>query len=248
MNEEFLMAPQQQTSTERSGAAPTRRSSRRWMMLAVVAAVLIVSGAVLFGTEPGRKTQFILGGALVNLGYRMQDHLKSYDFESAEEVAPEDIWNELQKQNSLAAAVRQRFPRTARHPLVAMVVCMDARLDTNELTGDTRRYYYFIRTAGSVLSEREQEMLELAVENGVKLIVLTTHSDCAAERVASQPETRERYPALSHAVDEREARFRELLARPAIASRIAEGKLLVKLINIDTMTEKMLPHPKAPAH
>ena len=59
---------------------------------------------------------------------------------------------------------------------------MDARIDTNELTGDTRHYYYVIRTAGSVLSEREEEMLELAVENGVELVVLTTHSDCAAEK------------------------------------------------------------------
>jgi hypothetical protein len=83
-------------------------------------------------------------------------------------------------------------------------------------------------------------MLELAVDNGVKLIVLTTHSDCAAEKVASQPDTRERYPALTQAVGEREDRIREFLARPAIASKIAEGELLVKLINIDTMTEKML--------
>ena len=68
--------------------------------------------------------------------------------------------------------------------MVAVVACMDARLDTNELTGDTRRYYYIIRTAGSVMSEREEEMRELAVAGGVELIVLTTHSDCAAERVA----------------------------------------------------------------
>ena len=72
---------------------------------------------------------------------------------------------------------------------------MDARIDTNELLGDTRHYYYIIRTAGSVLSPREEEMLELAVENGVKLVVLTTHSDCAAEKAASEPETRKRYPA-----------------------------------------------------
>jgi hypothetical protein len=89
-------------------------------------------------------------------------------------------------------------------------------------------------------------MLELAVENGVKLIVLTTHSDCAAEKVASQPETRERYPALTRAVEERERRIQGFLARPAIASRIAEGALMVKLINIDTMTEKMLPRGQPP--
>ena len=191
-------------------------------------------------TKAGRRTQFILGGAMVNLGYRLQDHLASYDFEHAEDISPEQVWEELKEQNALAAAVRNWFPRTARHPLVALVVCMDARIDTNELTGDTRRYYYVLRTAGSVLSEREEEMLELAIENGVELVILTTHSDCAAENAASTPELRERFPALAAAVDERESRIREFLERPLVASKIAEGELAVKLLNIDTMTEKML--------
>ena len=206
-----------------------------------IAAVLLVPlvGWLVF-TKSGRRTQFILGGAMVNLGYRLQDHLASYDFEHAEDISPEQVWEELKEQNALAAAVRNWFPRTARHPLVALVVCMDARIDTNELTGDTRRYYYVLRTAGSVLSEREEEMLELAIENGVELVILTTHSDCAAENAASTPELRERFPALAAAVDERESRIREFLERPLVASKIAEGKLAVKLLNIDTMTEKML--------
>jgi hypothetical protein len=206
-------------------------------------ALLAVLLIWLLGTAAGRRTQFILGGAMVNLGYLMQDHLESYDFqdEHKHEISPDDVWTEIQEQNSLAAAVREWLPRTVRHPLVALVVCMDARIDTNELTGDTRRYYYVIRTAGSVLSEREEEMLELAVESGGDLVVLTTHSDCAAEKAAASPEQRKRYPALAQAVDERDARIREFLARPAIASSITAGKLIVKLINIDTMTEKMLP-------
>jgi hypothetical protein len=211
---------------------------RKLTALGIVVVPLV---AWLFWTDSGRQTQFILGGAMVNIGYRLQDHLESYDFEHHEDISPEEVWQEMQKQNALAASVREWFPRTGRHPLVALVVCMDARIDTNELTGDTRRYYYIIRTAGSVLSEREEEMLELAVENGVELIVLTTHSDCAAESVAASPTKRDRFPALAQAVDERDQRIREFLARPTIASNIAAGKLAVKLINIDTMTERMLP-------
>ena len=86
-----------------------------------------------------------------------------------------------------------------------------------------------------------EEMLELAVANGVELVLLSTHSDCAAEKAAASPDMRQRFPALAKAVDEREQRTKEFLARPAIASKIAAGKLAVKLINIDTMTEKMLP-------
>ena len=44
-------------------------------------ATLVVGSLLLFGTRPGREVQFLLGGGLVNLGYRMQDHLEQYDFE-----------------------------------------------------------------------------------------------------------------------------------------------------------------------
>lgn len=210
-------------------------------VVAVVAVALLGGVAFLTLTRPGRSAQFVMGGALVNLGYRMQDHLTSFDFDAAHEheITPEEVWKEVLRQNSLSAGVRRKFPRTVRHPLIALVVCMDARIDTNELTGDTRKYYYIIRTAGSVLDEKEAEMLELAVENGVKLIVLTTHSECAAEGAAANPALRARYPALTKAVDDREARIAELLARPAIAERIAKGELAVKRMNIDTMTEQL---------
>lgn len=215
----------------------TRKIKLSGILVAVAA--LLVSWLLL--TDSGRLTQFFIGGAMINLGYGLQDHLASYDFEHEHAISPDDVWKEMQRQNAVSSTVRKWFPRTARHPLVAMVVCMDARLDTNELTGDSRHYYYIIRTAGSVLSEREEEMLELAVANGVELVMISTHSDCAAEKVAASPEMRHRYPALARAVDEREQRIKELLARPAIASKITAGTLEVKLVNIDTMTEEILP-------
>lgn len=200
--------------------------------------------AFLTCTDPGHKLQFVLGGAMINAGYRLQDHHEEYDFHEGHDeshITPDAIWQEMLDQNRMASAVRSTFPRTPRHPLVALVVCMDARIDTNELTGDTRKYYYVVRTAGSALSERELEMLELAVDNGVKLIVLTTHSECAAERVANDAQLRTQYPALTAAVQERGIRIRELLARPKIASRLRAGSLAVKLMDIDTKTERLMP-------
>lgn len=149
------------------------------------------------------------------------------------------MWTEFQRQNALSASVRDRFPRSTEHPVLAMLVCMDARIDTSELAGDTRRYYYVVRTAGSVLGAQEQEMLELAVQNGVKVIVLTRHTDCAAEKAAADPEKRAAYPALTTAVDERDARVAEFLARPVIADRIAQGELLVKSLVIDTRSDRL---------
>ena len=186
------------------------------------------------------RVEFMVGGALVNLGFRLQDRLSQFDFEHDESITPDQIWQELERQNELAAGVRGLFPRTARHPVVAILACMDARLDTSELVGDTRRYYYVVRTAGSVLSPAEQEMLELAVINGVKIILLTTHTDCAAEGAAVDPELREDFPALTALMDERVRRVEEFMARPTIRDAIAAGELQVKHARIDTSTDRLV--------
>jgi len=124
--------------------------------------------------------------------------------------------------------------------VVAVLACMDGRIDVSELVGDTRHYYYVVRTAGSVLSPAEQDMLELAVLNGVKVIVLTTHTDCAAEAAAADPEMREKFPALISLMDERVKRVEEFLARPTIRDAIAEGNLLIKHARIDTTTDRLV--------
>ncbi|MFO0610302.1 MAG: carbonic anhydrase [Polyangiales bacterium] len=211
---------------------------RAWWIAASIALGLVAAALL----HP--KSEFVLGGAMIGVGYRLQDRLDSFDLDAAGHhghLAPERVWREFVRQNELSAGVRRAFPRSRYHPLIAVVACMDARIDTNELMGDTRRYYYIIRTAGSVMSEREEEMLELAVANGVRLVVLTTHTDCAAERAAADPAQRARYPHLTEGVAERERRVGEFLARPAIAARIAAGELLVRRAVIDTANERITP-------
>lgn len=207
--------------------------------LLVALLILVVVGGFVFW-QWGYEIEFVLGGAMVNLGYRLQDPLEDYDF-AHHELAPEQIWEEFLHQNELASSVRDIWPRTARHPLVAMVLCMDARLDTNEIAGDTRRYYYIVRTAGSVLAPKEEEMLELAVANGTKVVVFTTHTDCAAEGMAADPEQRPHYPELTAALEEREMRLAEFLERPLIKSRLQAGELVVKRMKLDTATDRLAP-------
>jgi hypothetical protein len=202
--------------------------------------ILVIAGGGVWQLG-GDKLQFQLGGAMINAGYRLQDPLYRYDFQH-EHATPQQVLDQFLEQNRLASGVRARWPRTARHPLVAIVACMDARLDTNEIVGDTRRYYYVLRLAGSVLSEKEEEMLELAVASGVEVVLFTTHTDCAAEKVAANPETREQFPTLSKAVDEREMRFEEFLARPRIREKTGKGELLVKWLDLDTADEHVFPH------
>lgn len=204
----------------------------------LIAAVLIICAGIAY--RWGSRIEFVLGGAMVNIGYRLQDRLEDYDFEHHEVSAPQ-AWQEFLDQNRMASAVRATFPRTSRHPVIAMVACMDARLDTNEIAGDTRRYYYVLRLAGSVMSPKEEEMLELAVANGVKVVVFTTHSDCAAEKAANDPAMRGDFPALTQAIGERKMRFDEFVARKKISEKIGKGELLVKWAHLDTPTERVVP-------
>ena len=207
---------------------------------AVLMGIGVVFLALVLLVALNPRAEFMLGGGLVNLGYRLQDRLSSFDFVHDESITPEQIWGELERQNELAGGMRGLFPRTPRHPVVAVLACMDGRIDVSELVGDTRHYYYVVRTAGSVLSPAEQDMLELAVLNGVKVIVLTTHTDCAAEAAAADPELREKFPALISLMDERAKRVQEFMARPTIRDAIAEGNLLIKHARIDTTTDRLV--------
>lgn len=212
--------------------------------LLIGAAVVVALGVVVVFSVP--KLEFIMGGAMVNVGYRLQDSLHAYDFEHTY-ITPEQTWDELKSQNELASSVRNRFPRHTDHPVMAILVCMDARIDTNELTGDTRHNAYIVRTAGSVIGPEEADMLELAVNNGVKLLLLTRHTDCAAEKTAKDASKRSIYPALVKAVEERDLKVKEFLARPAVAAKIASGQLLVKEMLVDTATTHLEPLPPSAA-
>ena len=193
-------------------------------------AALGVAVALLVAMAASDPLRFELGEGLIDLGFRLQDPIEPASH------TPAAIWDEVRAHNELAAEVRELFPRTVHHPSVALVVCMDARIDTDEIVGDTRRYYYVLRLAGSIMSEREEEMLELAVANGVEVVVLTTHTECAAEHVAADPALRAQYPAIAAGIDDRERSRADFLARPAIATRIAEGTLRVEQARIDTQT------------
>jgi hypothetical protein len=192
----------------------------------------------------GNRIEFILGGALINMGYRLQDPLSDYDFVN-HEVSPAQVMASFLAHNRLASSVRTLWPRSPRHPVIAMIICMDGRLDSNEIAGDTRRYYYVLRLAGSVLAPKEEEMLELAVDNGVKVVIFTTHTDCAAEKAAADPAKRARYPELSRALDERKMRFEEFLNRPPIKARLSNGRLIVRWMDLNTANELVEDHKES---
>lgn len=210
---------------------------KTWMILLLAIAVPLIVILSVWGD----RIEFVLGGAMVNVGYRLQDRLDTFDFEHHDEITPEQVLHEVVEQNRMSSAVRSQWPRSSHHPLVAIVACMDARLDTNELAGDTRRYYYVLRLAGSVIDKKEEDMLELAVNNGTKVVIFTTHADCAAEKVSRDPEKAKQYPSLTAAIRERKARLQEFMARPNVAAKLAGKQLLVRVMHINTDNEHFEP-------
>ena len=130
--------------------------------------------------------------------------------------------------------------RSAEPPIIALLACVDARIDTCELRGERRRYNYVVRTAGSILAEPEQQMLELAVKNGVRVVALTTHGDRAAEKVARDPALRARFPVIAAEVDARAQRIAQFEACPAIRQALAAGQLEIYRAHIETGTERLL--------
>jgi hypothetical protein len=127
----------------------------------IAVATLVAFPCFLAFTDPGHKAQFVLGGAMINAGYRLQDHHDEYDFHDGHDehrITPESVWQEMLQQNRMAASVRSTFPRTPRHPLVAMVVCMDARMPFSNgqclPSGDLREGPHGLRRASLVLLTR----------------------------------------------------------------------------------------------
>lgn len=182
---------------------------------------------------------FSLGGGLVSLGRTLQDLLPHY-LGPARTLTTEEILRAVLDDNRRASWARRLFPRRRRHPVVLAVMCMDPRLDAHVVLGDTRDYYDVIRVPGTVLSTEVSESMELAVqEHGVRVILVTTHTDCAMERIA-EGDKANRYPVLSRGVARRVECLQEFAGRPSIAALKSAGDLAIVLLPIDTGTGKFL--------
>ena len=184
---------------------------------------------------------FLFGGSMISFGILLQAFQRSYNLSHVTvEISPEEVYKEIQLFNKFSSYVKDVLPSYEHHPLVIIILCMDSRISTEELLGDSRDFYYVIRTAGSVIREKEMEMIELAlVEKSVKSVIFTEHSDCAARKVVSNAEKRNLYPSISRALADREREIVKFLERPVVFQKIKNGQLLVKHAMIDTKSVRM---------
>lgn len=211
---------------------PSKARRRRALWLSALALALL---AVAFW----RPLLFVGGGGFIAIGHGMQELVSG--FRSGDGDTPQEVLAGVLDANQKASFVRGALPVVKRKPEVLVVMCIDPRLDARIVMGDTRDQYDVVRIPGSVLSEEAIEAIELGVkEHRVKVVLFTTHTECAMEAVAHSHDA-EHFPALSQAVHKREERFKELLERPLIAERIASGELLVKRYTIDTGNDRLIP-------
>lgn len=210
-----------------------RRTPRRGL---IFASIVLIGAIVVFW----RPILFLGGGGLISVGHVMQEMVSGGRYSDVDHATPEEVLANILDANQKAAWVRERVPGKVRQPQALIVMCVDPRLDARVVLGDSRDYYDVLRIPGSILSEEAIEAVELGVEKHVvKVVLITRHTDCAAEKVAASQDA-DHFPALSDAVRSREAMFDELLARPIIAKRIASGDLIVRRFMIDTETDRLI--------
>lgn len=215
-------------------AEPRRAKRRRRLVFGLSALALALLVATFW-----RPLLFVGGGGFIAIGHGMQELVSG--FRSGDGDTPQEVLAGVLDANQKASFVRGALPVVKRKPEVLVVMCIDPRLDARIVMGDTRDQYDVVRIPGSVLSEEAIEAIELGVkEHRVKVVLFTTHTECAMEAVAHSHEA-EHFPALSQAVHKREERFKALLERPLIAERIASGELVVKRYVIDTSNDRLIP-------
>jgi hypothetical protein len=73
---------------------------QRRTRLVIVLGLGLSFAAWLLLSKSGQRLQFLTGGMLVNLGYRMQDHLETYDFQHEDRIEPASVWSEMQSQTN----------------------------------------------------------------------------------------------------------------------------------------------------
>lgn len=199
-----------------------------------------LAGIALFLLFFWRGVLFVGGGGLVTVGHMVQGFVTGFDYKGTV-GSPQQILDTVILDNQQASKVEGVVGGPTHKPEVMAVMCMDPRINSEVVLGDSRHYYDVVRLPGSVLSNEVIEAIELGVkEHRLKVVLFTTHTDCAMEKVAHSEAAHE-FPSLSNAVHKREEMYDHLLKRPLIAEKVRDGSLLIKRYQIDTPTGKLIP-------
>lgn len=177
-----------------------------------------------------------LSDLLVELASLIRQGSESMTLYRLEAPSPEQVLGNVLRYNARASRVRK--PAFDGRTWVAVVRCMDRKLDMGRVFGDMKFVDDIANPYGAV-TPREIEALQLAVsKHGVRLVCLLTHTDCAALAVASGPDG-SAWPLISAAVDATPRHVEALLQAPVIAPALKAGTLAVIRATVITGTDRL---------
>ncbi len=175
------------------------------------------------------------GEFLHRVAERFQESQCSFHWDDeGKEVTPAHIFKRMLLRN-------RRFSKswilTEKKASALLVGCMDYRFSLQDVFGDTRHLYDFIRVPGVVLSDEVREGILLSVKgHGVSVVIVIEHTDWCAMQETSKSEEASSYPLLSKAIGEQDANWNKLISVPYLKEKIDEGKLLIVRGELEKIT------------
>ena len=178
------------------------------------------------------RIAFAFGGQLVFWGRAMMDGETNF-VSGCSEYTPCDLLEVIYERNQL---VVRRGPSKIRVPVGLVITCMDPRIDTSAILGDSRGYFDRVQIPGAVLSAEVMETVRLAVTaHGVKFVMVLSHTDCAMEKIVCS-EDADSYPELRSNVLKRDQSFATLCSQKYVTERVRRDELVVVKALLHTNT------------
>lgn len=176
-----------------------------------------------------------LSDRLYNLALLIREGSESLTLHRLDNPTPGQIIGNILSYNRRAAQ-QPKAPVTATH--IAVVRCMDRKLDLSRIFGDLKFVDDIANPFGAV-RPHIIEALKIAVEkHGVRAIFLLEHTECAARGIAEGAEA-ETYPLITAAVRQHEEHIETLLQEPLIDAALRQDQLAIVRATVVTDTDEL---------
>ena len=177
-----------------------------------------------------------LSDRLYNLALLIREGSESLTLHRLDDPTPMQIISNIVSYNRRAAQ-QPKAPVTATH--IAVVRCMDRKLDLNRIFGDLKFVDDIANPFGAVRPHIIEALKIAVLKHGVRVIFLLEHTGCAARSIAEGPEA-ETYPLTTTAVDQHEKHIGALLDDPVIDQAMRRQQLAVVRGTVVTDTDELI--------
>lgn len=177
-----------------------------------------------------------LSDQLYNLALLIRQGSESLTLHRLDNPSPTQIIDNILNYNRRATQ-QPKAPVTATY--IAVVRCMDRKLDLSRIFGDLKFVDDIANPFGAVRPHIIEALKIAVLKHGVRVIFLLEHTDCAARSIAESAEA-ETYPLTTAAVSQHEKHVGTLLSDPVIDGAIRNQQLAVVRGVIVTDTDELI--------